>query len=182
MNRPPGLSSARQATTHSASAAGSSPATCARARSGSGETRAALGGEIGRIDDDEIGGFIDQPRRATALRRKRVGDDNPRARREAIERGVLLGERSERGIDLDEFAVSLRPALQQREANSANAGADIDQPRDRRARRGREQHGVEPDAVAVALLAKLQPAAEDRVEAHRLALSHRRVRATGRLR
>ena len=82
-------------------------------------------------------------------------------------------QRGELGVDLDELAARRRPALQQRQADRADPGADVDEPRRRRPRRRGEQHRVEPDAMAVARLAQPQPAAEDRVEAGRLPLSHR---------
>ena len=141
------------------------------ARVGRGARR--VSGEVGRIDDDEIGRFVDQSGGAAALRIERVGDDDFGAPNQAVERRVFLGQRREQRVDFDQRAGRRRPTLQQRQTDRADPGADVDEPGDRRSRRCGEQDRVEPDAMTVARLSQPQSAVEDRVEAGRIGLSHR---------
>ena len=113
-----------------------------------------------RVGDDATGQFR-QPRLAALPRVERVEPQDARARLKPVALRVAFRKRRRLRIDLKTIDGGERVALREREADRADARADVDDPAlPSVARRRNQQRGVRPDPVAAFRLHEHEPAAE----------------------
>ena len=164
--RPPGPSSARQATTQSASAAGPAARDMGPRAPEVGRGARLVGGEIGRIGDDEVGRLSASP----AARRRLASSASATTMRARSARPLSAAFSRASAASSGSISISRPPlpaSAQQRQPDGADPGADIGDLRAPAPRRRGEQHGIDADAVTILHLPQPQAAAEDRVEAGR---------------